>query len=145
MARLRLARGEVSVQVDRVKAGSLARDVDHVVIEARNVDSAFASYMHVLGCNVTLYKQIGTTKDYAFKQFMLSALRVKLIKLVSDAERFLTSFLQKQQGLSPSYASHLYCASNQIFKSKGLRIADEFMEDPVWRTVSIYPTGLMGF
>ncbi len=124
---------------------SFLKRFDHVGIEARNVDSAFAAYMDVLGCNVTRYKQIGTTKDCSFKQFMLSSLRVKLIELVGDAERFLTSFLQKQRRPAPSYTSHLYCASNQISKSKGLRIADEFMEDPVWRTVSMYPRGLMWF
>jgi methylmalonyl-CoA/ethylmalonyl-CoA epimerase len=119
---------------------------DHVGIAVNNVDSALRIYRDILGGVVTVYKEMGTTSDYLFTQFVLGKQRIELLEPLAGKEGFLTRFLSRWgEGLH-----HLTFQVEDIRKardyltSKGLRITDEFYEDPLWKTAFISPNSSTG-
>lgn len=125
---------------------SFLKRFDHVGVAVRSVDSALAIYRDILGAKVTLYKEIGTTKDYTFTQFTLGGQRIELIEPLDGKQSFLTRFIETRgEGLH-----HLTFQVTSIkeatgyLKSQGLRVTDEFLEDPIWRTAFISPKSSRG-
>ena len=124
----------------------LFRKFDHVGIAVRNTDAALITYRDILGGIVTTYKETGTTRDYVFTQFVLGKQRIELLEPVGNSESFLTKFLARWgEGLH-----HLTFQVNDIRKAsdyltaKGLKITDEFYEDPLWKTAFISPKSSSG-
>ncbi len=125
---------------------SFFKRFDQVGVAVSNVDSALAIYRDILGARVTLYKVVGTTKDYTFTQFTLGGQRIELIEPIEGKQSFLTNFLETRgEGLHhlTFQVTNIKEATEQ-FKSKGLRITDEFLEDPIWRTAFISPRSSRG-
>lgn len=111
-----------------------------------DVDNALQIYRDQLGGEVKIYKSLGTTKDYLYTQVVIGGQRIELIEPVKDKESFLTRFLKTRgEGLH-----HLTFQVNDIkkatdhYKSIGMRIADEFYEDPMWKTAFISPKSTSG-
>jgi methylmalonyl-CoA/ethylmalonyl-CoA epimerase len=124
----------------------LFRQFDHVGIAVRNTDATLAVYRDILGGVVTTYKEIGTTKDYTFTQLVLGKQRIELLEPIGSVKSFLTKFLAKWgEGLH-----HLTFQVDDIKEAieyltlKGLKITDEFYEDPVWKTAFISPKSSSG-
>ncbi|HXQ91506.1 MAG TPA: VOC family protein [Nitrososphaerales archaeon] len=124
----------------------LFRRFDHVGIAVRNTDTALLIYRDILGGVVTTYKETGTTEDYTFTQLVLGKQRIELLEPVGNVESFLTKFLAKWgEGLH-----HLTFQVDDIKRAfdyltaKGLKITDEFYEDPVWKTAFISPKSASG-
>ena len=125
---------------------SVIKRFDHVGIAVYNTDSALTIYRDVLGGAVTTYKQIGTTEDYLFTQFILGSQKIELLEPVLNKESFLTTFLAKYgEGLH-----HLTFQVADIRKAqdyltgRGMKITDEFYEDPLWKTAFISPKSTKG-
>ena len=125
---------------------SIFKRFDHVGIAVRDLDSALAIYRDILGGEVVIYKEIGTTKDYTFTQVSLAGQRIELIEPIFGKESFLTSFLDKHgEGLH-----HLTFQVEDIEKTiaylraSGLRMTDEFLEDPTWQTAFVSPKSTRG-
>lgn len=119
---------------------------DHIGIAVYNTDSALTIYRDVLGGAVTVYKEIGTTEDYLFTQFVLGRQKIELLEPVPGKDSFLTKFLAKWgEGLH-----HLTFQVGDIRKARdsltaeGMKITDEFYEDPLWKTAFISPKSSTG-
>ena len=111
-----------------------------------NTDKALQVYRDILGARVSLYKGVGAGGDYTFTQFFLGGQRIELIEPLGQSESYLTRFLKKWgEGMH-----HLTFQVDDIretadyLKNKGLKITDEFFEDPVWKTAFISPTSTNG-
>jgi methylmalonyl-CoA/ethylmalonyl-CoA epimerase len=124
----------------------IIKQFDHVAIAVRNTDSALTIYRDILGGVVTTYKEMGTKDEYLFSQFVLGKQKIELLEPIEDRESFLTRFLERWgEGLH-----HLTFQVNDIhiarsyFESRGLRITDEFFEDPIWKTAFISPKSTCG-
>jgi len=124
----------------------LFKQFDHVGIAVRSTDTALMTYRDILGGVVTLYKETGSTRDYTFTQFVLGKQRIELLEPLGYGESFLTRFLTKWgEGLH-----HLTFQVDNIKKAsdyltlKGLKITDEFYEDPLWQTAFISPKSASG-
>jgi methylmalonyl-CoA/ethylmalonyl-CoA epimerase len=124
----------------------LFRKFDHVGIAVRNTDAALITYRDILGGMVTTYKETGTTRDYVFTQLVLGKQRIELLEPFGNSESFLTKFLARWgEGLH-----HLTFQVNDIRKASdyltanGLKITDEFYEDPQWKTAFISPMSSSG-
>ncbi|MDA4130551.1 MAG: VOC family protein [Thaumarchaeota archaeon] len=119
---------------------------NHVGIAVRDTDKALVLYRDVLGGKVTTYKEMGTTNDYFFSQFFLGGQRIELIEPLGQKESFLTKFLNKWgEGMHHlTFQVKDIRKTSDYLKSKGLRITDEFFEDPLWKTAFISPTSTNG-
>src|SRR5579864_7119820 len=98
-------------------------------------------YRDILGGVVTTYKETGTTRDYTFTQFILGKQRIELLEPLGNDESFLTKFLAKWgEGLHhlTFQVDDVKTASDYLI-GKGLKITNEFYEDPIWRTAFISP------
>lgn len=111
-----------------------------------DVDNALQIYRDQLGGEVKIYKSLGTTKDYLYTQVEIGGQRIELIEPVKDKESFLTRFLRTHgEGLH-----HLTFQVSDIkkatdhYRSIGMRITDEFYEDPMWKTAFISPKSTSG-
>lgn len=125
---------------------SLIKRFDHVGLAVWNVDAALKIYRDMLGGKVTVYKEMGTTYDYTYTQFELGGGRLELIEPIDGKDSFLTKFLKARgEGLH-----HLTFRVNDIrkaaehYKSIGLKITDEFYEDPLWKTSFVSPKSTTG-
>ncbi len=125
---------------------SFLKRFDHIGIAVRSVDSALSIYRDILGAKVDIYKEIGTTKDYTFTQFMLCGQRFELIEPVEGKQSFLTRFLETRgEGLHHlTFQVTGIREAAEYFKSKGLRITDEFFQDLIWQTAFISPRSSSG-
>lgn len=119
---------------------------DHVAIAVNNTDSALTIFRDILGGVVSTYKEIGITGDYLFTQFVLGRQKIELLEPVPGKDSFLTKFLAKYgEGLH-----HLTFQVKDIRKARdflvasGLKITDEFYEDPLWKTAFISPKSMTG-
>jgi methylmalonyl-CoA/ethylmalonyl-CoA epimerase len=120
---------------------------DHVGIATNDVDSALKIYLNILGGKLSLYKEIGTTNDYTFTQFVLGTQSFELIEPLGRKKSFLRKFLKERgEGLH-----HLTFQVKNIqrtlayLKSQGIRIVDEFLEkDPLWQTGFVSPRSSRG-
>lgn len=119
---------------------------DHVGIAVNNTDSALTIYRDVLGGVVTTYKEIGTTNDYVFTQFILGMQKIELLEPLEGIESFLTKFLVRWgEGLHHlTFQVENIIAARDLLTSKGLRMTDEFYEDPLWKTAFISPRSTSG-
>ena len=119
---------------------------NHVGIAVRNTDKALLVYRDILGGTVTLYKGVGTTEDYTFTQFILGNQRIELIEPLGQSESFLTRFLNKWgEGIHHlTFQVDDIRKSADYLRSKGLKITDEFFEDPTWKTAFISPNSTNG-
>lgn len=119
---------------------------DHVGIAVRDTDSALSVYRDVLGGVVTTYKEIGTKREYVFTQFILGQQKIELLEPVRGIESFLTRFLSRWgEGLHHlTFQVENIEKAKEVLTSKGLRITDEFYEDPVWKTAFISPKSSNG-
>ncbi len=119
---------------------------DHVGIAVNNTDSALTIYRDVLGGVVTTYKEIGTTNDYVFTQFILGMQKIELLEPLEGIESFLTKFLARWgEGLHHlTFQVENIIAARDLLTSKGLRMTDEFYEDPLWKTAFISPRSTSG-
>ncbi len=130
-----------------IKIDHLLKRFDHVGIATNDVDSALRMYRDVFRTEVTIYKEMGTTKDYTFTQFKLGSQSFELIEPLEGTESFLTRFLSRRgEGLH-----HLTFQVGNIndtigyLKSAGVKIVDEFLElDPLWQTAFISPSSAGG-
>jgi methylmalonyl-CoA/ethylmalonyl-CoA epimerase len=122
------------------------RRFDHIGVAVRDVDRSLSIYRDVMGAKVTTYKQLGTTKDYTFTQIVLGGQRIELIEPVEGTQSFLTKFLEKRgEGLHHlTFQVNDILATANYLKSKGLKITDEFYEDPIWRTAFVSPKSSNG-
>lgn len=122
------------------------RRFDHIGLAVRDVDRALAIYRDIMGATVTTYKQPGTTGDYTFTQFVLGGQRIELIEPVVGMQSFLTKFLEKKgEGLHHlTFQVDDILEATSYLKSKGLKITDEFYEDPIWRTAFVSPRSATG-
>jgi len=122
------------------------KQFDHVAIAVRNTDSALSIYRDIMGGKVTTYKEIGTKGEYLFTQFVLGNQRIELLEPVDGVESFLTRFLEKRgEGLHHlTFQVYNIEKARDYLTSKGLRITDEFYEDPVWKTAFISPRSSSG-
>jgi len=127
-------------------AWEILKKFDHVGIAVQNTDSALKIYRDILGGEVTIYKEIGTTNDYLFTQFRLGKQRIELLEPVLGKESFLTRFLSRWgEGLHHmTFQVENIQEAREYLISKGLRITDEFYEDPLWKTAFISPTSTSG-
>lgn len=125
---------------------SFFKRFDHVGVAVRNVDSALTIYRDILGAKVTLYKEVGTTKDYTFTQFTLGEQRIELIEPVDGKQSFLTRFLETRgEGLHHlTFQVTNISEATEYLKAQGLRITDEFLEDPIWKTAFLSPRSTRG-
>ena len=134
-----------SVELPPESARILKR-FDHVGIAVRDVEKALSVYRNVLGGRLTLFREMGTTNDYYFTQIILAGQKIEFIEPIAEKESFLTKFLRERgEGLH-----HLTFQVDDIqkavshLKSAGLRVVDEFYEDPLWRTAFISPRSSNG-
>jgi len=125
---------------------NIFKQFDHVGIAVRNTDTALMTYRDILGGVVTVYKESGNTRDYTFTQFLLGKQRIELLEPLGKGESFLTKFLAKSgEGLH-----HLTFQVEDIRKasdyltSRGLKVTDEYYEDPLWQTAFISPKSSSG-
>ncbi len=124
----------------------ILKQFDHVGLAVRDTDSALKIYRDILAGEVTIYKEIGTTNDYLFSQFKLGRQKIELLEPIAGEESFLTRFLSRWgEGLHhlTFQVENLRQASDYL-TSKGLRITDEFYEDPHWKTAFISPKSTRG-
>ncbi len=119
---------------------------NHIGIAVWDTEKALRVYRDILGGKVTLYKGMSTKGDYTFTQFLLGSQRIELIEPLGQSESFLTRFLNRWgEGLH-----HLTLQVDDIretaeyLKSEGLKITDEFFEDPLWKTAFISPNSADG-
>ena len=119
---------------------------NHVGIAVWDTDRALQTYRDILGGSVTIYKGIGSTRDYTFTQFVLGGQRIELIEPLGQSESFLTRFLNKWgEGLHHlTFQVDDIRKSTDYLKSRGLKITDEFFEDPSWKTAFISPNRASG-
>ncbi len=124
----------------------LFKQFDHVGIAVRNTNTALMFYRDILGGVVTTYKETGTTADYMFTQLVLGKQRIELLEPLGNGESFLTKFLAKWgEGLHhlTFQVDNVEKASDYL-RAKGLKITDEFYEDPLWKTAFISPKSTSG-
>jgi len=132
---------------DRVLPRNLIRRFDHAGIAVRDVDDVLKVYQDVLGAKMLGYKEMGTTSDYTFTQVELGGQKFEFISPIDNmSDNFLTRFIEKHgEGLH-----HLTFQVSDIRKAvdyleeRGVRIVDEFFEDPLWRTAFISPRSSRG-
>lgn len=119
---------------------------NHVGIAVWNTDRALQVYSDILGARVTLYKGVSAGGEYTFTQFLLGGQRIELIEPLGQSESFLTRFLKKWgEGMHHlTFQVDDIRATAQYLKKKGLKITDEFFEDPVWKTAFISPNSTSG-
>jgi methylmalonyl-CoA/ethylmalonyl-CoA epimerase len=119
---------------------------DHVGIAVRNTDSALKIYRDILGGVVLSYREIGTNGDYLFTQFTLGKQKFELIEPFEGKETFLTRFLAKWgEGIHHlTFQVNDVKAATDALQSKGLKVTDEFYEDPLWKTAFISPKSTSG-
>lgn len=111
-----------------------------------DTDKALQVYRDILGGQVTIYKEVGTSRDYTFTQFLLGNQKIELIEPLGQKVSFLTKFLNRWgEGLHHlTFQVKDIRKSIEYLKSKGLKITDEFFEDPVWKTAFISPNSTNG-
>jgi methylmalonyl-CoA/ethylmalonyl-CoA epimerase len=125
---------------------NLFNQFDHIGIAVRDTDTALITYRDILGGIVTTYREIGTTEDYYFTQFILGKQKIELIEPRGQSESFLTKFLAKWgEGLHhlTFQVESIKIATDRL-KENGLKITDEFYEDPNWKIAFISPRGTSG-
>jgi len=125
---------------------TLVKKFDHVGFAVRDVDSALRVYRDILGGKVTTYKQMGTEDEYTFTQFELGGQRFELIEPIEGIDSFLTRFIEKRGEGMHHLTFQVYSLKKAIehFQSRGLRIVDEFVEDPAWKVAFISPRSSSG-
>jgi len=126
--------------------GSLIKRFDHVGIAIRDVEDALKVYRDVLGGKLLVYKEEGTTKDYRFTQIELGGQKIEFISPVDGNESFLTKFIEKHgEGMHHlTFQVKDIAQTTRYLRENGLRIVDEFYEDPIWRTAFISPRSSRG-
>ena len=120
---------------------------DHVGIAVRDVDEALKVYRDVLGGRLSVYKELGTTSDYTFTQIELGGQRLEFISPIEGkTDSFLTRFLKNHgEGLHHlTFQVEDIREATRFLTEKGMRIVDEFYEDPLWRTAFISPRSSRG-
>jgi len=123
---------------------------DHVGIAVRDVDETLKVYRDVLGGRLSVYKELGTTSDYTFTQVELGGQRLEFISPIEgrkdDDDSFLTRFLARHgEGLHHlTFQVADIKEATRFLTEKGMRIVDEFYEDPLWRTAFISPRSSRG-
>ena len=124
----------------------LFKRFDHVGIAVHNIDSALKIYRDILGGMITVYKEMGTTNDYLFTQFVLGKQRIELLEPLAGKESFLTRFLSRWgEGLHHlTFQVEDLRMARDFLTSQGLKITDEFYEDPLWKTAFISPNSSTG-
>jgi methylmalonyl-CoA/ethylmalonyl-CoA epimerase len=124
----------------------ILKKFDHVGIAVNTTDSALKIYRDILRGEVTVYKEMGTTNDYLFTQFKLGKQRIELLEPISGKESFLTRFLSRWgEGLHHlTFQVENIQRARDYLVSKGLKITDEFYEDPLWKTAFISPKSTSG-
>ncbi|MDA4112401.1 MAG: VOC family protein [Thaumarchaeota archaeon] len=119
---------------------------DHVGIAVWSTDKALQVYRDILGAKVTMYKEIGTSRDYTFTQFLLGNQRIELIEPIGQSDSFLTRFLNRWgEGMHHlTFQVKDIGRTSAYLKSKGLKITDELLEDPIWKTAFVSPNSTNG-
>jgi methylmalonyl-CoA/ethylmalonyl-CoA epimerase len=127
-------------------ASEILKQFDHVGIAVNSTDCALKIYRDVLGGEVTIYKEMGTTNDYLFTQLRLGKQRIELLESISGRESFLTRFLSRWgEGLHHlTFQVENIQRARDYLTSQGLRITDEFYEDPLWKTAFVSPKSTSG-
>ncbi|HYB04976.1 MAG TPA: VOC family protein [Nitrososphaerales archaeon] len=124
----------------------ILKQFDHVGIAVNSTDSALRIYRDILGGAVTVYKELGTTNDYLFTQFKLGKQRIELLEPIPGKDSFLTRFLSRWgEGLHHlTFQVENIQRARDYLVSQGLRMTDEFYEDPLWKTAFISPSSTSG-
>jgi len=112
----------------------------------RDVEDTLRIYRDVLGGKLLVYKEEGTTKDYTFTQIELGGQKIEFISPVDGKGSFLTEFIDKHgEGMHHlTFQVKDIAQTTRYLRENGLKIVDEFYEDPIWRTAFISPRSSRG-
>jgi len=130
----------------KILPGNLIKRFDHVGIAVLDVDESLKIYTDILGAKLTIYREIGTTSDYTFTQILLGGQKIEFISPITAKESFLTRFIEEHgEGLHHlTFQVHDINEATSYLRERGLRIVDEFYEDPIWRTAFVSPRSSRG-
>ncbi len=120
---------------------------DHVGIAVRDVDDVLKVYGDILGGRLSVYKELGTTSDYTFTQIELGGQKLEFISPIEGkTDSFLTRFLENHgEGLHHlTFQVADIKEATRLLRERGIRIVDEFYEDPIWRTAFVSPRSSRG-